>query len=83
MRPRVRARYVAVFHRIVVDVVEMADAVSFVADGVFPEAALPDTAGSLAQARGGTRLFAATGDKEGAREGGFDVGDPPGEIKVA
>ncbi len=68
MRPRVRTRYVAVFHRIVVDVIEMPNTVGFVADGMFPEPTLPDTAGSLAEAGVGTRLFVATGGEEGSRE---------------
>ena len=57
--------------------------VGFIADGVFPEAPLPDAAGSLAETGARRRLLAATGGEERSGEGGFDRRYPAGEIRIA
>ncbi len=41
-RPVGHARYQPVFHRIVVDIIEVALEIDFVTDGMFPIAALPN-----------------------------------------
>ena len=42
IRPLGSGLDIAVFHRVVMDVVQMGGKISFIADQVFPEAALPD-----------------------------------------
>lgn len=61
----------------------MADSVVFVADGVFPEPSLPDSAGSLSKPRAGARLLGSASSEEGSCEGRLDAGHSPGEIEVA
>ena len=50
MRPEVRTRYLFVLHRMVMHVIKMTVKVVLVAKRVFPESALPDAAGLLANA---------------------------------
>lgn len=57
MRPGMRTINVLMFDRIIVNVVEMAIAIVFISDGVFPEPSLPNAARSLAKAGTGSRLF--------------------------
>ena len=83
VRPGVRAIDVAMLHRVVMDVIQMAIAVGFIADGVFPEAPLPDAARSLAEPGARSRLLAAAAGEERSREGGFDGCDSAGKIGIA
>lgn len=68
----------AVFDRIEVDVVHVGGVVGFVADGVFPEAVLPDAAVTVAQAGGG----AGFGVGKGFGEGDLDGAPTAGEVGV-
>ena len=82
MRPEVRTRCLFVLHRMVMHVVEMTVKVIFIANGVFPEPALPDAAGLLANAGIGAALFRATGREVGAREPGFEEPQADGEVGI-
>lgn len=70
------------FDWIVVDVVKVPVEVIQIANGVFPEAALPDTARSLPPARSRLGFFDAVICKIHAREIRFDIGNPDREIGV-
>ena len=83
MGPCVRAIDVAVLHRVVMNVIQMAIAIVFVSNRVFPKPALPDAARPLADAGAESRLLAAAGGEVASREGGLDQGEPPGKIRVA
>ena len=82
MRPEVWTRYMFVLHRIVMHVIEMTVKIIFIAKGVFPEPALPDAAGLLANAGIGAALFRATGREVGAREPGFEEPQADGEVGI-
>ncbi len=69
----------AVFHRVEMNVVHMEGVILVIADGVFPETALPDGAFALAGAAGGNGL--AGGDFAG--EVHLDGLPADGEIGVA
>ncbi len=61
-----------VFHRIVMDVIEVAAEVVTVTDGVFPEASLPIIRPSFKSARAGQRCCHRLVGKVVLREGSFD-----------
>lgn len=69
----------AVFDRVEVDVVHMGGVIGIVADGVFPEAALPDAAFGF----GGAACGAGFGFRDGSGEFGFDDLPAGGEVGVA
>ena len=82
MRPEVWTCYMFVLHRIVMHVIEMTVKIIFMANGVFPEPALPDAAGLLANAGIGAALFRATGREVGAGEPGFEKPQADGEVGI-
>jgi hypothetical protein len=78
MRPIANARYQAVFHRIVMNVIHMPDKIVVVTDGVFPVTSLPK------------RKFAIrvtpdsdAGSEQLGAEVSFDAPPSPSEIRVA
>src|SRR5258707_1209781 len=64
-------------------VIEVTVKVFLIADGVFPETALPDAARLLANAGCGAVLFSAAGCEIGASESGFEQAQAQREIGVA
>ena len=79
VRPIRRARGVAVFDRIDVDVIDMPGEIVFVRDQVFPEATLPDAAFGFVEAAWRTPF--AGGNSP--RKGGFDVPPAGGIVGIA
>ena len=57
MRPEVWTRYLFVLHRIIMHIIKMTVKIIFIANGVFPEPALPHATGLLANAGIGAALF--------------------------
>ena len=84
--PGMRARGVVVFDGVVVDVVEVVVEIVLVADGVFPETALPDGGFVVAGAGGG--ILGEGGGRsppyvaQGAGEEDFEAADAGGVIFV-
>lgn len=73
MRPIARTAHVSVFDGIVMDVVQMTPQIRWIADGVFPEAALPYTPRAVLQPRGRGFLLDTTCFEIASREIGFEV----------
>src|SRR5260370_8863899 len=64
-------------------VIKMAAKIALVANGMLPEAALPDPSGPLPDARAGAALLRAAGCEVGARESRLEMRDAERKIRVA
>jgi hypothetical protein len=78
MRPVANARYEAVFHRIVMNVIHVPDKIVFITDGVFPVTSLPKRKLAIRV----TSDSDARSKQLGA-EVSFDASPAPREIRVS